>query len=67
MESNASGAKEPWVVAAVQRTRVGTLWPAKVRVNERFELWSKPDLIAKGCGPSQPSPGYVDKPLPRAF
>src|SRR6516225_6854865 len=41
-EGNASGAKGPWVVAGVQRTPVGTLWPAPVGVNERVEPWSKP-------------------------
>ena len=43
MEGNASGAKGPWVVAGVQRTPVGTQWPAHVGVNERVEPWSKPD------------------------
>jgi len=42
MEGNASGAKGPWVVAGVQRTPVGTLWPTHVGVNERVEPWSKP-------------------------
>jgi hypothetical protein len=37
MEGNAFGAKGPWVVAGVQRTPVGTLWPAFVGVNERVE------------------------------
>ena len=41
-ESNASGAKGPWVVAGVQRTPVGTLWPTHVGVNERVEPWRKP-------------------------
>ena len=42
MESNASGAKGPWVVAGVQRTPSGTLWPEKVGENEHVEPWSKP-------------------------
>jgi hypothetical protein len=33
-EGNASGAKEPWAVAGVKRTPVGTLWPASVGVTE---------------------------------
>src|ERR1700674_473562 len=42
MEGNAFGAKGPWVVAGVQRTPVGTLWPALDGVNGRVEPWSKP-------------------------
>jgi hypothetical protein len=37
MEGNAFGAKGPWAVAGVQRTPVGTQWPALDGVNECVE------------------------------